>query len=502
MAPRVAATPGRSVVLSLSPVHPRLANEMRARNLEVTNVASVSHIAGAMSTGLRAVFIGYGPQLRRDLLAVCDDVLNSGALLGVLLTDPTAAAAHRVAALAVVKSVLDSDFQLVVDEGVVRIFQEWEPAAVAEACARHDPGRAHDSDLAVHLGTPPAVLPAVERLLLHRAFAGYRHVKVSKLAGGFTGSRLLAVQATDTLSRDCAPYVVKIGPHQEIRKEIDTTRAFVADLIPFPNHPAIVHDRCIVGARKRALVSRLVDQADRLDDFIAGANSKREVEHSIALIFEGALRHWRNQGQSRTMPLIAHYREPDVKAIPDPRRLIAAYNEARRDDPTIGPPDELIRKAEHAAGSQYVRLCLAHGDLHVRNVFARRHPPGSRRLTDIVLIDFASAGIESPAARDLATLDVSLALDDLSGCASLGFSEAAQLYPADILKVRALPNRGRRDVAIRAVRSHAVRELVSREEYLASLFAYFARYAKFVRAQGCARCAIAYRLAWQVVRNL
>lgn len=512
MATRVAAGAGggaRTVVLAVAPAPASLLDALRARNLLLREIPSSDEVPAALDHGPRAVLLPYHRRLRTDLVAVdVEDVLTSGALLGVVLP-PGAAPDDRAGAHEILLTVLDSDLEPLVNEGAVRILDTDE---VAEVCAAHEPGRDQDRSLNINCGMPPVALDGVEEALLRRSFAGYQTVDLTDLSGGFTGSRLLRVKATDPRGQTCAPYVIKIGAHAAVVRERETTREFVADWIPFPNHPTIVHDRCVVGARKRTLVSRLVDQADRLDVFVTRANDESEVAMSVALIFGGALRVWRSQWRSQRVSLARHYRERPVAVMPDAAKLGPAFEEARRSDPAVGPPDELLREFDRVGSRRAdVRMCLAHGDLHVRNVFARRDqidPDAGPRFTDVVLIDFERAGVEGHVARDLATLDVSLTLDALGevgtsgGLPSLSFPEAAALFPPDLLNAAVLPRRSRRDIAVAAVRVQAVRERLNPLEYAVALVAHLARYAKFVDSQGATRCAVAYRLAWHVLQSL
>jgi thiamine kinase-like enzyme len=192
-----------------------------------------------------------------------------------------------------------------------------------------------------------------------------------------------------------------------------------------------------------------------------------------------------------------------VAVVPDAADLQPAFEEARHSDRLMGEPGEFLLEFDRVGTRRAdVRLCIAHGDLQVRNVFARRHPRVSGRLTDVVLIDFERAGVDSHAARDLATLDVSLTLDTLKGLPDLGFDAAAELFPNDLLDADALPQRDRRDIAVGAVRAQARHEGLDSVEYAISLSAHLARYAKFLDTQGVARCAVAYRLAWRVIQGL
>jgi hypothetical protein len=128
-------------------------------------------------------------------------------------------------------------------------------------------------------------------------------------------------------------------------------------------------------------------------------------------------------------------------------------------------------------------------------VFARCFAVGGvQRLLDVVLIDFESAGEAFARSRDYATLDVSLALDDLTDATPLSESELDEIFAFESL-LSGSRGAGRRRFLIQRLRELATEERIGREEYAVSLIAYLLRYARFTKTQPSDRCAAAYRIA-------
>lgn len=303
----------------------------------------------------------------------------------------------------------------------------------------------------------------------------------------------------------CAPFVAKIGPHRDVGEEIGTANNFVFDHVPFPNHPPFIHDRCVTGSRKSVLVSRLVDHAHRLDTHFSSLQPS-ETARVMELLFEGAFRFWREKKPPVAVQLFDRYFQ--IGIIPEVAALTPAWIAAAKDDAGILAPAALIALLE-SQSPQCIRECLGHGDLQVRNIFVRHHPLNIRDVIDVVAIDFAKSGVATSAARDLTTLEVSIALDELDGLTRPTWSDLLQLYRTVLgssgcrfwrWMVGPIKRRGTRAVAVRAIRQQAAREGIPRQEYLFSLIAHLLRYSRF-NPQPIEMRALAYRAAALLARQ-
>jgi hypothetical protein len=515
-------TPGfdRRIVLVVGSHDRPLEDQLKARGLSPRFIAEGA-LTGELKTNPRAVVFEYKMRFRETILRYLVPIWNTGAMIVVQLRQPNDPD-ERVRANEEIKSALSMNQRSrMTDELGIRLEEASDPAALAEACARHEPGRAAGAATIAGLDELPNK-GLHDRLLLARAFQHPSHtaISVTPLTGGFTETRVYRVEVTRTDGFMCAPFVAKLGPHAEIRQEIETSRDFVADQIPFPNHPPILHDRSVIGADDRVLVSRLVDGAERFDDFMASCTAAEAVA-AVRLLFDGALRFWRGASKYERVDAVAIYRD-ELRVIPDASRLISAATIARKTEPSLAEPGTLLSRA--AAWPRVLsRLCLGHGDLHIRNIFVRRNRRGGYELFDVVLIDYALAGRTFLRSRDLATLEVSVALDQTGGNGYLTAGALARLYSPALLRTAGtneprtmglrvsasaarLRNADlglRRSVAgrysvINALRNHAREDGIEAREYAISLFAYFLRYAKFVGKQPEERCAQAYRLASRV----
>jgi hypothetical protein len=390
----------------------------------------------------------------------------------------------------VIASAVDERATLNRAEGRIEIGSMEDVDAIGELCARYRPGRRPAKKRG--FGFEGAVDDS-HRLLLRRSLQGYQRARFTTLGGGFSEARVYRVDAQDASGRT-TPFLAKIGPHEAIQTEVETTRDFVADRIPFPNHAPIVHDRCVVGATGRVITERLVDQATRFDEFL-GTASEDEALFCVRLTFRGALRVWREGHLRETRHLMQDYRLALKKrVVSEPGALVAAAQRAIEIDDAVIPPDVLLRSAQRWPPLE-VGVCLGHGDLQVRNVFARCFAVGGvQRLLDVVLIDFESAGEAFARSRDYATLDVSLALDDLTDATPLSESELDEIFAFESL-LSGSRGAGRRRFLIQRLRELATEERIGREEYAVSLIAYLLRYARFTKTQPSDRCAAAYRIA-------
>lgn len=495
MAAQLADLTERSRVICLATLASQLERALNARNLTVDTSRSLPDLRTRIPGDARAILVGYSVRLREALVTLTDIGWQQDLLIIVLVGSLD----ERLRADEVRLSVLSEDQakyrRMLEEQRGLDVIDATAFDEIAEACARFRLGRQSDTSMGVHFQVPAATDSANE-LLLRRAFSTYSRITVHKLGGGYTDCEVFRVEAWDG-SAQCAPFVAKVGPHRDIAEEVGTGNAFVADRVPFPNHPPIIHDRCISASTKSVLVSRLVDHAHRLDDYI-GSSDPEQIARVVALLFGGAFRFWRAKPQSVRVGLFDRYRQ--IGIIPEVADVREAWSAALVDDPSIAEPEELFRRLSSAA-PQENRECLSHGDLQVRNIFVRHHPFDHHDVIDVVAIDFAKAGTTTSAARDLAALEVSIVFDELRGLLRPTWGEIQPLYGSDFLFGEGVGAGPRLDW-INAIRKQAARELIPAQELAFSLAAHLLRYSKF-KPQPVDVRALAYRAAVLLLaRNL
>jgi hypothetical protein len=467
----------------------RLQSAMAVRSLTLHDGLNAGSLSTAFPQDCRVVLLRFDePRVREAALLLYELTVNHGAMLGLIISQES----DRASANNVLESIPDlyrGPMEASVDP---RVLDGTTPDALAQSCAAHSPGDAPDLTLTVDLQAG-LTLSIAESTLVRRALKGYKRVELSVLTGGHTESRLFKAHAVGQDDRACAPYVLKIGDRQDINRELDQIRDYVLESVPFPNHPPIREASCAAGASKRILVSRLVDGALRFDSYLGQASSHKEIEQCIDLIFQGPLRIWRGQASQEPRQLGEWYVKQGVISE-DPAKILTPANLAIAADASIGDPDSLIARVK-AYPEMIVSVSLAHGDLHARNIFARRHPV-TGVLIDVVLIDFFHTRKQSPASRDLATLQVSIGLDEFAGVPHLSHDDLAQLFTGAVLDLTGLPG-NRRSTAIAAIRKQAREDNIQATEYKISLIAYLLRFARFPNPPEHRKVA-AYGLAWKL----
>lgn len=285
-----------------------------------------------------------------------------------------------------------------------------------EFAARHDPGP--DPAPMVIRG----IADASHQTLLQRAFHDFAEIEAKQLQGG--RSRALGVWRVGALDRinqfPCEPFVVKIGPTAPITREINNYLNWADVRVPFPHRAPVALSRCVQGFQHRAIVSMFIDRAVRFDDYVCEVSPTM----ATAALFDGPLRTWRSRMRLEHIALGQQYKQYGRFTGVYLKHLYEVWNDASIPDPMA------VYSALEALAPQPVNVCHAHGDLHVRNLYVREN------ASDVILIDFASANGDSPAARDPACLDVSLAFDCKTG--TLSDEDLAQIYRQNALTV--LPN--------------------------------------------------------------
>lgn len=400
-------------------------------------------VQGKCEGGARAVVIqeDNADDLSKVLSHSFTTIRNHDALLVVLHTDP-----GRDARLAGVLENLRRVHELGRGDQGIQFWplhqrELWE---LANACDRHKAGRA----LGFAHQSLPGELDEEDSVLIRRAFNDFDAIQVDAEQLRRGRPAVLKVQAKRQ-SVGHAPFIIKIGPRGQIASEIAAQQEYCLDLVPFPNRPPLVPDRCVTGSSKQALVTMFVDDAKRLDDYVRRSPARNEIRR----LFEGPLRFWRRATLKETVQPGKVYQE--IGRLP---RRSEMLEEAHRKASTVRdcwPPERLLQACLDlpAMAMQY---CFAHGDLHLRNIFVRD-------IGDLVIIDFARANI-GPAALDPAILDVSLALDATEFSPGLSDAEIERIFTPPLFGLDRKPTKNNRTGAIAQVRVEAAK-LSSEKEY-------------------------------------
>jgi Ternary complex associated domain 9 len=329
--------------------------------------------------------------------------------------------------------------------------------SIAQQCAEWNPGR--------YLGTAK-ILPVggltlsdEERVLMKRSFNDAEAIEVSWLA-----RRVYRVQPCRSGTHLPLVYVVKIGRPDSIDRELGAVE-ICARYTPYPYLPPLAHDRCVSGRSTQALVSHFVDRAIEFKDFIRSHSPAM----AVASLFDGPLRVWHAHAIRKRINVVKYLFEKRVVSE-RPADYVRTFNKLRASGVTCRSPDQLINQLL-ANGEHEIFVCMAHGDLHLRNLRVRDN------TAEIVMIDFARADPQAPASRDPAELEVSLAF----GCdprTSPPLREREALYTRELLKFHAVGRNAHPCIsAIEQIRSQIGR-MVSEDEYRVMVAAHCLFYAR------------------------
>jgi hypothetical protein len=445
---------------------------MRERDL----LLSVGDIGSVKETSPRAVllpFVGDNPGIFSRVVV---PVINTGAML-IVVTDDYSDFATRI-----IDNFVGDD-----PERPVRILKTTEDVRIAQECAAFDVGREPNDKLVITGAYPETP----ERdMLFRRAFGDFERIAITSLdgddaGGGKSGASLRRVDAIGFGGIAAQPFVTKIGLGKNIADEIDATKDFVMEYVPFQHRPPLVLNRCVIGPKFRMMTSMFIAGATRLDDFLL----KHQPDGLIRRLLTGPLRGWRETPNTELLALGPAYEK--YRLLPPAERLRVA---ATKHSPA---PDELFARL-HAIPPQEVRVCPSHGDLHLWNVFVTSN-------REIILIDFAATDRQSThIARDLATLDVSL-MFYVEPAKEEAFSEAdLRVQYEDPLRCRRISavagSLSHRLSMLRDVRSEAEQCCLTGTEYRIAVACALLRYAaKEKNEQLLHQRSIAYDLAASLI---
>lgn len=287
------------------------------------------------------------------------------------------------------------------------------PWDIAQRCAEYNPQR---SLIPNRPKLPPQYsLDSDEIILIARAFNDFDEIQLSKMDTPANRAAVWCVRARKS-NAEYAPYAVKIDSFHKIDDEIEQHNQHYLDLVPFAHRPPMLEDRCVLGMSKRAMVTMFVDNARHIGDTKALSIS------AINALFEGPLSIWRRAAERVTISLPEQYQKDRVFPH-EAKELNVAYSRVPEGSGVL-PPDELLRLLNDIPPMSF-NICFGHGDMHYRNVFV-----GPKN--GIVLIDYYRAD-RLPAARDPATLEVSLAFDDIEGRKPLSEAKLRAIFKPPLL---------------------------------------------------------------------
>jgi len=453
--------PGRPKVVWFGDQAPEaLVGELGRWGMSIANKVATSFKPHAPD--VRAVLVPFQPdeQALRKSLAHATSAADAGALIAVTIARETdRAEANRLASETTSGA-----------ENRITTLNTEPPHVIARRCADHDPGPAVNE--ALRIDDPGKCLSPAQRILLSRAFGDFHRLEVRQLAGGRSAaSGVWRVTAYDRQDWECEPFAVKGGLCRAIKEEIRATLNNVAEYVPFPHRPPLAHDRCVEGIREALIVSMFVDRVTRFEEYILLGSPSL----AVSALFDGPLRTWRrNRKRGEQIQLGTEYTRCGV--LPKAERVLElddAYQAARRVNGALASPTDLLQRLAGKPKAA-VDVCFPHGDLHTRNIFVRRNS------SDVILIDFAGAKNPTPAARDLANLDVAIAFDVADKNGSFLSAEIIRLlYQCPLLPLGRVSQLDGRVEALARLRSHALGEGISAIEYEMTVACYMLAFARY-----------------------
>jgi len=268
---------------------------------------------------------------------------------------------------------------------------------IAEEIARHDPGPGEKQVII----TGERVSDE-KRMFLCRAFCDCESIAISRLPGGYSADVfcVYAIFRDSRVGPRPLPLFAKVDTKEKILQEWQNYQNIVGHFIPFHARPNLEPDRCFVGLTHGILVGNFVEQSESLWD-VAKRGSAQPVIYSL---FDEALRGWRLQAYAKEETVafgtslftsLAHLF--DVENAILVKRAVDATAFGKVQSP------QTIVKTLKANDSIKHRVAPQHGDLHVKNVRARRG--------EAILIDFNLTRYTGPLVADPACLEVSLVFE-------------------------------------------------------------------------------------------
>lgn len=385
-------------------------------------------------------------------------LLDFGILLAILSTDLERS--YRIRTNVDSAAALETDAIRVATPG---------PMELADLLRNHEPGPSVSKLLAIEPEAIRSELEPSDEILLRRAFAGFKKIRIVEEPGGrSSGCRVWRVIAEAGPPQREA-FIAKTAPNSSIETELKRYTDFVHEQIPFPFHAPVVRERFVKGGKRSILVSMFVGRAQRIDEYLLakGCNPNGVINS----LFTDALGPWRTHSDSVNASIgrIFVDRERNSRSdapglqmslLPNPANLASIHLKCQNAGKPVVPPEELYGRIAKLPETKFFE-CHGHGDLNIRNVFVRWHS------TDAILIDFQQSGQLDPMARDLSKLETSIALTakDRDG-ERLANEELLDLYAYPLLPpIQVVSGEDSRMAAIRQIRRHACGEGISNTEF-------------------------------------
>jgi hypothetical protein len=272
-----------------------------------------------------------------------------------------------------------------------------EPAALAEAIARHRAGPVPRLDLAITVPENREPLRQADEILFQRAFAHCSEITLVELSGGRSDARVFAVHMTVARFNAGAwpqPAFAKLDRNDKIAGEHENYREYAARFIPFGLRPNV--ESLIVGSERSLLVGDFVDKSESLWDL-----ARRNVAGSaITALLEETLGGWRDQGYADDPVTGAAAAAMRDAGLWDPDKIQISHVERAHERGTR-ETQAMLWDALKGLDQRY-RMAPIHGDLHGENVRVRG--------ASAILIDLASV-CRGPLTADLAALETWLAFE-------------------------------------------------------------------------------------------
>jgi hypothetical protein len=308
------------------------------------------------------------------------------------------------------------------------------PAEIAELCARYNGGMPANTALIITL-IGDVLLPAEATCLLRRAFFDFERITLTSLSGGRSGMGVWRVEAESSDKDLRSPFVVKCGKASEIDEQVNTYRDVVEDRVPYRGCGPLCLERSVRGVDLRLSVSRFVEHATRLDEYILDRDAG-EIIHSI---YNRVLRRWRAEPSFQKVQLFPEllWRTTWPKYLEKLGQVFPHANQAVSEN--LLSPQEIFDVLSGGLAVE-VPYCRAHDDLNLRNVFV------SEARSEAILIDFTRSQ-KRPLSKDCARLDVGLGFDDeLNAKQPLPLDVLFDFYTGDLFSI-SLVQRLKGDVA-------------------------------------------------------
>ena len=419
------------------------------------------------------------------------NLLDYGAMLGIV-------SANRQEAVEVQRRVVEAVVGVGVDPATGRVMvptadkftlmqsiRVMEPTAeeLARELRSHNPGLGADLSLDIDRSSCRQELRETDVILLRRAFNGLDRIVLEEQEGGRSEECCVWMVSLFKGEVCYERFVAKAAKRLALQTEFDTFRDVVRHGIAFPFRAPFVDSQFVKGGTRALLVSMFVPRSQRFDRYLASAENPDLV---IASLFSVALGPWRDAGRLVSGSTIGHgyiveqrtaaqaaltaYTSPVPVFLPDPIRLLQAFEDARKVQSDAPNPNELWNTLDQA-GPVSFQKCYSHGDLNVRNLFVRWNS------MDVILIDFSHAGLQDAMARDPSKLDTSIALTVKVRKRWLSDKVLGDLYRWPLIPPRQFKLVDARTRAIRQIRRQAGGEGITNAEYVVLTACHLLKYA-------------------------